>query len=188
MRCVEVTRELSAPTGRIDPAALSRHLAGCPRCAAWSAGAERFDRIWEATRPAEPSAAAWDEVWAAVGNGHAVRPIEPAAAGRRWSRRRLIIATVALAQAAAILLAVAALWPRPADRGAAPDPARVPGGPIASAPAVDVEQGQPVILRLGDGGIQVEPLAQAEPSTTTAVTVSEVAAEVSIYNYMESLQ
>ncbi|MHB1560985.1 MAG: hypothetical protein ACYC61_26320 [Isosphaeraceae bacterium] len=66
MRCEEVERELAAPTTGCDRAAMADHLAVCPSCAAWAQDAERLDRLWEATRPAEPSAEAWDTVWSGI--------------------------------------------------------------------------------------------------------------------------
>ena len=66
MRCEEVERELAAPTPGCDRVAMADHLADCPSCAAWAQSAERLDRLWEATRPAEPSAEAWDSVWSGI--------------------------------------------------------------------------------------------------------------------------
>ena len=55
MRCDDLIRELASPTGTLPPAAMAGHLASCPACAEWSSRAARLDRIWEATRPPEPS-------------------------------------------------------------------------------------------------------------------------------------
>src|SRR5262249_27931709 len=66
MRCDEVVRELAAPTADRDRAELADHLAGCSACAEWARRAEGLDRLWEATRPVEPSPEAWDAVWANV--------------------------------------------------------------------------------------------------------------------------
>src|SRR5262245_38463528 len=66
MRCDEVIRELAAPTADRDRAELADHLAGCMACAEWSRRAEGLDRLWEETRPAEPSPEAWDAVWAHI--------------------------------------------------------------------------------------------------------------------------
>ena len=66
MQCDEVVRELAAPTADRDPAEMADHLAGCPACAEWARRAETLDRLWDATRPVEPSAAAWDAVWANI--------------------------------------------------------------------------------------------------------------------------
>ena len=66
MRCDEVVRELAAPTADRDRAAMADHLAGCPACAEWARRAEALDRLWDATRPAEPSPEAWDAVWANI--------------------------------------------------------------------------------------------------------------------------
>ena len=93
MRCDEVVRELAAPTVDRDRAAMAEHLAACPACAGWARRAEQLDRLWDATRPAEPSPEAWDAVWANIvqalpaqrrrigGERHA--PRRATAAGRR---------------------------------------------------------------------------------------------------------
>jgi hypothetical protein len=103
MRCEEAVRELSAPTGGLDPVELSDHVTVCSNCAEWSERSRQFDQLWDATRPAEPSAAAWQTVWANV-----TRMAEPAtvpfsAPHRPWRRR--VMVGMALAQAAVFLIA-----------------------------------------------------------------------------------
>ena len=66
MHCHEVVRELAVPTGELDASGLAEHLARCPRCASWAEDAARLDRLWEATRPAEPFGARWETTWADV--------------------------------------------------------------------------------------------------------------------------
>ena len=66
MQCDKVIRELAVPTDERDSASLAEHLAQCPACARWADNAARFDRLWEATRPAEPAGDVWDTVWARV--------------------------------------------------------------------------------------------------------------------------
>jgi hypothetical protein len=66
MHCHEVVRELSAPTANRDRAAMAKHLAGCSACAEWARRVEAIDRLWDATRPAEPAPEAWDAVWANI--------------------------------------------------------------------------------------------------------------------------
>ncbi len=66
MRCDEVVRELSAPTADRDRAAMAQHLAGCSACADWARRVGGLDRLWDATRPAEPAPEAWDAVWAHI--------------------------------------------------------------------------------------------------------------------------
>jgi hypothetical protein len=66
MRCDEVVRELFAPTADRDRAAMAEHLAGCSACAEWARRVQGLDRLWDATRPAEPSPEAWDTVWANI--------------------------------------------------------------------------------------------------------------------------
>jgi hypothetical protein len=66
MRCDEVVRELAAPTDGRDREAIAEHLAACSACAEWARRGELLDRLWETTRPAEPSSEAWDAVWARI--------------------------------------------------------------------------------------------------------------------------
>jgi hypothetical protein len=151
MRCDEVIRELAAPTGEGDRAAIADHLAGCAACADWARRAEGLDRLWDATRPTEPSAEAWDTVWAKIAatlpcpasaeemptavaspsrNGVAPKilvhpgsvPTGPRTRGRTW--RFAAVALVGLAQAAAILVALGLAWrtpPRPDGQPRAPE-------------------------------------------------------------------
>jgi hypothetical protein len=105
--------------------------------------AERLEALWDATRPAEPSSAAWDRVWASVSDGldrlqgaeaparragvFVHRPSPPPARGRRVL---VAAALIGLAQAAAILLAVGLSW----------------GGP-ERRPSLRIEEGQLVLIR-----------------------------------------
>ena len=64
MGCHEIIRELSVPTDERDQAALAAHLENCPDCVDWVKRDMQFDRVWKLTRPSEPTARVWDEVWA----------------------------------------------------------------------------------------------------------------------------
>jgi len=110
MRCDDVTRELSAPTGEPNPAALAEHLAGCPRCASWAQRSARLDQIWEATRPGDPPAGAFDRVWANVAAALDRPPAPVAVPAAPSRRRRVVLATFTVAQAAAILAAFTLAW------------------------------------------------------------------------------
>jgi hypothetical protein len=134
MNCDEVIRELAVPTEDRDLTALAEHLSHCPPCAGWAERANRFDRLWELTRPPEPSPDTWDSVWARVtasldastqpSAGEAARPIfqgqngtsittdgDPARTPRsRSSRRWVAFMLVGVAQAAAVLLAIHLTW------------------------------------------------------------------------------
>lgn len=72
MHCEDVIRELATPGDGQDSAALAEHLGACPACAEWSARASSLDRLWAQTRPVDPSAEAWNEVW-----GRLERALEP---------------------------------------------------------------------------------------------------------------
>jgi len=138
MRCSDVTRELSAPTGAFDPGTLAGHLASCPRCASWADRNAQLDRIWEATRPAELSDAAWDRIWAKASAAldRPAAPARPAPVVLRPWRRRAMTAFV-LAEAAAILLGFAVLL-RTTTAGRRP----LPGGAAVAARAVPVTPDQ----------------------------------------------
>ena len=66
MRCVDVIRELAAPTDTRDAVGLADHLSRCSSCANWARQAEQLDRLWDLTRPAEPSPEVWDNLWSQV--------------------------------------------------------------------------------------------------------------------------
>jgi hypothetical protein len=152
--CDDVTRELAAPTADRDPAALAEHLAACPHCAHWAARDARLTRLWEATRPDEPSGPTWDALWAevigrldrapagagvevevAVGNGledgdRATVLALPARPAWRWG-----VLGFSVAQAAALLVAVGLT----AFRG--------PGEVQAARAVVDIDPGQVALIR-----------------------------------------
>lgn len=135
MQCDKVIRELAVPTDDRDPAGLAEHLAQCPSCARWADRASRFERLWEATRPAEPTGEMWDKVWTQVAhavdestpaeqkaftlhpsslNGSAAKTEESPVLTGGWSgfraRRLMAIGSLGIAQAAAIFLAVSLSW------------------------------------------------------------------------------
>jgi hypothetical protein len=133
MQCDKVIKELATPTDDCDSTALAEHIAGCPACAGWANRAAQLDRLWEATRPVEPTPEVWDAVWARIGTsldlmtatevGSSFTPQTAASTNgspavvklpqkgprqspRSHPRRLARIVLVGLAQAAAILLAV----------------------------------------------------------------------------------
>lgn len=135
MHCYEVIRELAVPTDDRDLAALTEHLAACLSCAGWAKRNAQLDRLWEATRPPEPSVETWEIVWAqlassvecltptghhacllpvASSNGSSAKGEIAVGPGRSSSRSRswnwAAIGLIGLAQAAAIFLAVALTW------------------------------------------------------------------------------
>jgi hypothetical protein len=135
MHCNEVIRELSVPTDDRDSAALTEHLASCPSCSHWAKRDAQLERVWNATRPTEPSPQVWHAVWARIAssldmstpveseantparptlNG-SVRHVEtplglPGVLPRSRSRNWAVIGMIGLAQAAAVLLAVGLTW------------------------------------------------------------------------------
>lgn len=122
MRCEDLRSELAFPTGAVARGTLSRHLAECPRCAAWAERSARLDRLWEATRPAELSDAAWERIWSRASETAFDRREAEAAAAAAGTRpgRGFLTAGFAVAQAAVLLLGFVALM----ERGQARRPAR----------------------------------------------------------------
>jgi hypothetical protein len=136
MRCDDVIRELAVPTDERDSTALAEHLPQCPACAAWAQRAAGLDRLWNATRPPEPSSEVWDALWARLGpsidvstpnevatltpfvpshNGSSsqgeAQPMHPPTRSHSRPRRWVaIVGLIGLAQAAAVLLAVGLSW------------------------------------------------------------------------------
>lgn len=106
MRCGDVIRELSAPTGRLPSAAAIEHLNQCARCASWAARDARLGRLWEATQPEPLTDAAWERIWSHV-TDTLDRPKQPARP-RPWYRSTTAVLVVG--QAAAILLGFALLF------------------------------------------------------------------------------
>ncbi len=136
MRCEDVVRELAAPSDTQDAAALSDHLSHCTSCAAFADRAARLDRLWEATRPAEPAPEVWHNLWlqiahsidsstsqpvvspspAAHRNGstnapkYDVKPSERSPSRSSRSRHWAKFGTVGISRAAAALLIAGLAW------------------------------------------------------------------------------
>ncbi len=185
MRCDEVMRELNLPSDDRDDRALARHLAECKSCARWAEHAAGFNRLWDATRPADPPTESWDRLWSSVTarldhsgpvtTPHS-RPENPFAAvgaavpqhsspiTRSW-RGLAAIGLVGLAQAAALFLAVNLYW-NTSDKNVQPP---FPPGPDVvrrTAPSldseVDVEEGQVILIRSEGPAVDVSDLALLE--------------------------
>ncbi len=112
MRCEDLTRELASPTGALSPAEMAGHLAVCPACALWSSQAARFDQIWEATRPVEPSPEQLDALWARAAVALEARSTASPLSLEGMtvpSRRRWIKPARIFAQAAAVVIAAGLL-------------------------------------------------------------------------------
>jgi hypothetical protein len=190
MRCADVIEELAIPAPRgADPAALADHLAQCPRCAAWARRDAKLARLWDATRPEEPSALTWATMWDQV-----VRAVESDAIPRSspatqslqvsWglsSRPRpwRALTLFAMAQAAVLLVGTWVAWrsnvvrpsPWPASRPKAelivkaPDPSpSLALGQASEEVDVDIECGATVVIRSGVTGMKIETLASNEGS------------------------
>ena len=188
MRCDEVMRELNLPSDDQDDRALAHHLAECKACARWAEHAARFNRLWDATRPVDPSTESWDRLWSSVTarldqSGPVTtfhsRPENPFASvgeaapehappiTRSW-RGLAAIGLVGLAQAAALFLAVNLYW-NTSDKNVPPP--RFSAGPDVvqrTAPSldseVDVEEGQVILIRSEGAKVDTTDLALLETS------------------------
>jgi hypothetical protein len=177
MQCDEVIRELATPSDHRDTAAVTEHLAVCPSCANWSQRALQLDRLWEETRPAEPSLEVWDGVWACIAtsidsststeleSSHITRtapmsgspPVVgiPLKTSRHSPRpRRWRLAMIGLAQAAAVLVTAGLLWRQfsPSHTGQITEDADLTSSPRNSESVVRVtipEEGLPVVVDEG---------------------------------------
>jgi hypothetical protein len=174
MLCDEVIRELAVPTDDRDSAGLAEHLASCPSCAEWSKRDAQLDRLWEATRPKEPSSEEWDSVWAhlassldssrptvfeafalpiASSNGSVAKVETPLVAIPRSSRSRrtslAAIGVLGLAQAAAIFIVVALSWRQPSTTSHLPQIADNPTSAASSSVLPKVAQLSPTLSATG---------------------------------------
>jgi hypothetical protein len=206
MRCDEVIRELATPTDGRDATALREHLADCTSCAGWAQRAEQLDRLWEATRPDEPSPQVWQKVWAEIAlsvpvtsasakeglgafvhpsaNGSAAsvipRPAPAQRAARSGFRHLATIGLLALAQAAAVLLALGLAWqssvapPRPrvgqmAKVERQPAPSHSTSSPIVQAvepskidAEIEIDEGRLIVIRSEDSTLQLVDVTPPE--------------------------
>jgi hypothetical protein len=178
MLCNEFMHELAVPTDDRDSAALAEHLANCSECAAWAKRDAQFDRLWNVTRPVEPSRQVWDSVWAHIAssldsstpaesevlaspmatlNGsvsHVERQLglTPASSrSRQWNWAAICL--ISLAQAAAVLLAVGWAW-HDSPRSPGPQDAIVTHAPALSPDSSTVVK---VTELLSDSAVEIEP-------------------------------
>jgi hypothetical protein len=163
MRCVDVIQELAAPRDMQDAAALADHLRHCSSCATFADRAGRLDRLWEATRPSEPTTDVWDSLWSQLThslerttsqkvvssrdfpNGStsasvldfAVKPAERSPTRSFRSRLQAGIGVVGLSRVAAAFLIAGLTWwfVLPAKK---------------SLPSVDIEAGHPMVVIIAD--------------------------------------
>ncbi|GIW89256.1 MAG: hypothetical protein KatS3mg108_3580 [Isosphaeraceae bacterium] len=174
--CDKITRSLSAGADPAGPE-LAPHLAACERCADWAESITALDAAWSATRPAEPPAQLFDQIWSRI-DAQPTRLPFPAGPSRAALRR--------LAAAASILvgLGLAWLWGLSRANPRQPDPRTSP--PLATTPAVayqfEAEPGETLFLHITPDG-RVE--ADIRDPATTSETIT-VAAEFEILNFMES--
>ncbi len=191
MRCVDVTRELSAPTGDRQSSALAQHLAACPQCAAWAARDMKLNQLWDATRPVEPSTEVWNEVWTEISarlDRPDVLPFREAPTIRPG--RRILMITLGVAQAAAILLAVFFFTRAPG--GPQPDATvHQPVRPVDGAPPSSVAQSDSDPLDIDpDGSLVVLRIEAPGKVEKTEVALNDNSGRVDsgfeMLNFLES--
>lgn len=159
---------IQGPGAGHDAQAVAEHLAACPECST-------LTRLWESTRPVEPTAAAWDSVWTRISrqlDHAAVAEMQPEPAGvfaltSRW--QRIAGGSLVAAQAAAILAAVVL-------GTSAPTPVVAKATPSV----VDIETGE--LTCIGEKGQvrRIPELVQDEGPNT-------ISANFAMFNDFESL-
>jgi hypothetical protein len=159
MRCDDVIRELSVPTGAVDHTTLAEHVSGCARCAAWAEGGAKLERLWEATRPPELSDAAWGRIWENV-SASIDRPKEPEPKVVAPSRRAAF-AVFALAQAAAIL-AMVVYMPRSSSRAKVTEIAASQAEPKI----IEIDQDTVPVITFEKGGVHVRDVVLNDNANT----------------------
>ena len=133
--------------------------------------ATTLDRLWAATRPAEPSAASWERVWGHVVAGMretpATVPMSRASRGPwKW------IALGVVAQAAAVLIAGGIyLQVHPARDNADPE-VSVVAGPPAPMIHFEVNEGQTLIVQVGERADRV--FIQPELVDTASLMIADL--------------
>jgi len=169
MRCVDVIRELSAPTGDARDSAVADHLTRCPRCAEWAERDARVSRLWDSTRPNEPSADAWEAVWGRICQGLDQAPADVLPMKRPAPARRAWFVALGVAQVAAALFAVLYFTQMKNDstvqvtqnrQNVVPQPS-LPPAPVdeVKVPEAEIPPGELVVLREDGGRVQVIELA-----------------------------
>lgn len=160
LRCDEVIRGITAPDANDDSSWLAGHVLSCPKCASFARDNARLDRLWESTRPVEPSSATWDAVWTGISAGldRAAQPASmPISAATRWWARRSVV--LALSQAAMLLLAVTFWWSRPG-------PSTVVQ---AEVPRFEISEGQFSCIRLDGDKFTLETIEIAQGDARNSV-------------------
>lgn len=161
-RCDDVTRFPAAPGAETDLADLAEHLATCSPCASRAEHDAPLMRAWDATRPAEPTDAAWDALWTRLGDrlDRTERPVvlSVTSSPRFW--RRYSPAAFPLARAAAVL-AILVVW------GTHRRPPAESTGPVlasAKAPAnIEIEPGEVVMIHLDGGDVRAVAIGYEPP-------------------------
>jgi hypothetical protein len=145
LRCDDVIRALSlsaAPSER-ESSDLAGHLADCPTCAArWERNAS-FTRLWEATRPAQPTDSTWDALWARVSHqlDGAADPMVIPMSHRRLRLPRVSVGVMGMARIAAVIAAVVAVSTVPS-----------PISPTRLEAKVDIPDGASVVIHENRAG------------------------------------
>ena len=119
-------------------------------------------RVWEATRPAEPSGSVWEPVWVQVSHElDRAGTVIPVTA--RFSRRYALAALFA-AQAAAVVLAVVWTFRQPS-----PEPSVTPAVPLAvvARGTVDIASGRVVMIRADGAKVRVVEVASSDESNVS---------------------
>jgi len=160
IRCDDVTRHPAGSGAENNRADLAEHLASCLPCASKAERDASLLCAWDATRPAEPTDAAWEAVWARLSDrldrAEQFVPLKVTSPSRTW--RWNASAAFSLAQAAAVL-AILVVWGT--HRRPPVEPSTGPG-PILTK-AVNIEPGEVVMIHLDGSDLRAVALGYELP-------------------------
>ena len=143
--------------------------------------ADSLETIWTATRPEEPSAEAFDTLWAVVTARASEPEILPMSGYSGWRRWALGGAIVAQAAGLLIAAAIALAPPKTVEVAKVPPPT-----PPPTLHHYRVDAGFTTFVRLdARGAVQA---VEARPQATDDSETDVVAAESDILSFMESYE
>jgi len=193
MRCVDVIREMAAPSAGVDSVALSAHLAQCPECAAWVERDVKLNRLWEVTRPAAPSPDDWDRIWARASETFDHQPdtdvLPMQVASAPFRHRAIWIFGIAQVAAAAVIL-ISVLGPTDQGQPQIPQVAQISEDPGALVPVLEIADGSPAIdaVEIAQGEfsvIQFNVAGKMVAQTDLAQYQSTAMVDLELFNDLE---
>jgi hypothetical protein len=141
-----------------------------------------LDRAWAATRPADLSPSTTDEIWTKIEAGLDASTVYSMADSAAWSRKKLVLALVGLAQAAAVIIAI---WI--VNRPVSMDKPLVPVQVAKVQPAsFDLENDETLVVSI-DGSVIANRLVVSTDSQSLALNDLPATDHYRALSSMESL-